>query len=168
MFFQDSTGLLRILVVAPLAYAALVLLLRFGGKRTLSKMNAFDLVITVALGSTLASIITSKQLPLAEGALCLAVLVALQFAISWTGQRLQLVARVVKSEPRLLFHRGHYLEQALRDERLRKEEVLQAMRSQGHLRQDDVEAVVLETDGSLSVVASGSKQGPSTLADLQE
>lgn len=168
MFFQDSTGLVRILVVAPLAYAALVLLLRIGGKRTLSKMNAFDLVITVALGSTLASIITSKQLPLAEGVLCFTVLVLLQFAISWSGRRLPTVANVVRSEPRLLFHRGQYLEQALRDERLRKEEVLQAMRSQGHLRLGDVEAVVLETDGSLSVVASSGTKGGSTLPALHE
>ncbi len=43
MFFDSWAGLLRVLVVGPLAYAALVLLLRVTGKRTLSKMNAFDL-----------------------------------------------------------------------------------------------------------------------------
>ena len=42
MFFDGWTGLLRVLVVGTLAYAALVLLLRVTGKRTLSKMNAFD------------------------------------------------------------------------------------------------------------------------------
>ncbi len=49
MFFDSWAGLLRVLVVGPLAYAALVLLLRVTGKRTLSKMNAFDLIVTVAL-----------------------------------------------------------------------------------------------------------------------
>ncbi len=50
MFFDSWYDLLRILVVGVLAYAGLVLLLRTTGKRTLSKMNAFDLVVTVALG----------------------------------------------------------------------------------------------------------------------
>ena len=42
-FFESWTGLVRILLVAPLAYVALVLILRISGKRTLSKFNAFDL-----------------------------------------------------------------------------------------------------------------------------
>lgn len=67
MFFDGWTGLLRVLVVGTLAYAALVLLLRVSGKRTLSKMNAFDLVVTVALGSTLATVLLSRDVALAEG-----------------------------------------------------------------------------------------------------
>jgi uncharacterized membrane protein YcaP (DUF421 family) len=67
MFFDSWTGMLRVVVVGTLAYAALVLLLRATGKRTLSKMNAFDLVVTVALGSTLATVLLSKDIALAEG-----------------------------------------------------------------------------------------------------
>ena len=69
MFFDSWAGLLRVLVVGTLAYAALVLLLRVTGKRTLSKMNAFDLIVTVALGSTLATVLLSKDVALAEGVL---------------------------------------------------------------------------------------------------
>lgn len=165
MFFQGAAGLVRILLVAPLAYALLVLFLRVGGKRTLSKLNAFDLVVTVALGSTLASVITSKQLPLAEGALSLLLLIVLQVAVSWSARRIPAIAAVVRSEPRLVFHRGHYLERALRDERLRPDELLHAMRSQGFSSVSKVEAVVLETDGTLSVVSS-SPEGPSTSSTL--
>ena len=49
MFFSSWQGLLRVLVVGALAYLLLVVLLRVSGKRTLAKMNAFDLVVTVAL-----------------------------------------------------------------------------------------------------------------------
>ena len=55
--FESWTGLLRVLLVGPLAYAALVLILRVSGKRTLSKFNAFDFVVTIALGLTLATIL---------------------------------------------------------------------------------------------------------------
>lgn len=50
----DMRGLVRILMVGIGGYAALIGVLRLSGKRTLSKMNAFDLIVTVALGSTLA------------------------------------------------------------------------------------------------------------------
>lgn len=55
MLFQGWPGLARTAVVGSMAYAGLVLFLRISGKRTLSKLNAFDLVVTVALGSTLAA-----------------------------------------------------------------------------------------------------------------
>ena len=69
MIFDTWFGLLRVLVVGTAAYAALVLLLRASGKRTLAKLNAFDLVVTVALGSTLATVLLSKDVALAEGLL---------------------------------------------------------------------------------------------------
>ena len=50
----------------------LVIFLRLSGKRTLSKMNAFDLVVTVALGSTLATVLLTKDVALADGALAFA------------------------------------------------------------------------------------------------
>ena len=53
VFFQGWGGIARTLVVGVIAYAGLVLILRLSGKRTLSKLNAFDFVVTVAFGSTL-------------------------------------------------------------------------------------------------------------------
>ena len=81
-FFNDWQGLLRTLVVGVLAYITLVLFLRFSGKRTLSKMNAFDLVMTVALGSTLATVLLTESVALAEGALAFALLIGLQFVVT--------------------------------------------------------------------------------------
>jgi uncharacterized membrane protein YcaP (DUF421 family) len=67
MFFDSWFGLLRVVVVGTLAYVALVVLLRASGKRTLAKLNAFDLIVTVALGSTLATVLLSKSVALLEG-----------------------------------------------------------------------------------------------------
>ena len=74
MYFNGWESLLRTLVVGVLAYVSLVVFLRISGKRTLSKMNAFDLIVTVALGSTLATVLLSKDVALAEGALAFALL----------------------------------------------------------------------------------------------
>src|SRR5688500_4286073 len=104
--FDNWAGLVRLLVITPLAYAALVLSLRISGKRTLSKMNAFDLVVTVALGSTLATIILSQDVALAEGVLAFAMLIGLQLFVTWLSTRSDTVNRLVKSEPSLLLRNG--------------------------------------------------------------
>jgi len=152
MFFDNWHGLLRVLVVGLLAYSAVILVLRVSGKRTLSKMNAFDLVVTVALGSTLATIIMSKDVALLEGALALALLALLQFVVAWTSLRYRWAERVAKSDPRILLRDGVPDDAALRDERVTRDELLAAIRSSGHGSADAIGAVILETDGSLSVI----------------
>ena len=152
MFFDDWFGLLRVVVVGVAAYAALVLLLRVSGKRTLAKLNAFDFVVTVALGSTLATVLLSKDVALAEGLLAFALLVGLQYAVARLSVRSPRFGALVKSEPGLLLHRGRFLDGAMRRERVTREEVVSALRSSGLSRPEDAAAVVLETDGSLSVV----------------
>jgi uncharacterized membrane protein YcaP (DUF421 family) len=83
----DPFLLLRTLLVGSLAYAALVVLLRLSGKRTLSKWNMFDLVVTVAFGSTLATALLSKDTSLMQGVAAFALLVALQWALTWASVR---------------------------------------------------------------------------------
>ncbi|HSJ62934.1 MAG TPA: YetF domain-containing protein [Gemmatimonadaceae bacterium] len=169
MLFSGWEPIGRVLLVGVLAYAALVMLLRVFGKRTLSKMNAFDLVVTVALGSTLATILLSKETALAEGITAFALLIALQFVVSWSSLRAGWFSGLVKSEPALLLHRGEFLDDALRRERITRQEVLAAARAQGARALGEVAAVVLETDGSLSVVMqSDDAHGNSTLAGLRE
>lgn len=152
MFFQNWTGLIRTVIVGVLAYLSLVTMLRVTGKRTLSKMNAFDLIVTVALGSVLATIILSKDVPLAEGVAAFGLLVSMQYIITWLSVRSRRVSRLVKSEPNLLLYKGRFLQEAMRRERVNEEEVHAAIRSQGVAFVEEVEAVVLETDGSISVV----------------
>lgn len=129
-----------------------MLVLRVSGKRTLGKMNAFDLVITVALGSTLASAVLDAGVPLAESVVAFGAFAALQAAVAYGQVRSPRVEALVKSEPRLVVRDGWPLPGALRAERLTEAEVLQAVRASGRGSLDGVAAVVLETDGSLSVI----------------
>lgn len=151
-FFTGWTPIIRTLAVGAAAYVALVVMLRVSGKRTLSKLNAFDLIVTVALGSTLASILTSKDLALAEGAAALGLLIGLQFVVTWLSVRWPWFDRVVKSEPALLLRNGQPLGGALRRERVGEDELLAAIREAGGRSLGDAEAVVLESDGSLSAI----------------
>jgi len=161
MFFESWTGIARVIVVGTLAYLALVVALRIAGKRTLSKLNAFDLVVTVALGSTLATVLISKDVPLAEGVLAFVLLIALQFTMAWSSVRSQTFEGLIKSEPTLLVRDGQPLDAAMRRQRITHEEVMAAIRASGATQWSQVGAAILETDGSISIIRaeSGSEAG---------
>ncbi len=168
MFFDNWAALWRTVIVGALAYLALVTLLRISGKRTLSKMNAFDLVVTVALGSTLATILLSKEVSLAEGVVAFIVLILLQYSVAWLSVRSSSVRHLVKSEPSLLFYRGEYLDHKLRTERVTRDEIRAAIRSQGFGKLTEVEGVVLETDGSFSVITKSTSGATSVFEGVSK
>ena len=154
MFFTDWEGIVRTLVVGVLAYGALVLALRVSGKRTLSKLNAFDLVVTVALGSVLASILLSEGVPLVEGVVAFGLLIALQWVVATLSVRSRGFAKLVRSEPRLLLRDGEALPRAMAEARVTDDEIDAVMRMSGHADRTAVSAVILESDGSFSVLGT--------------
>lgn len=168
MWFDSWSDLVRVAAIGASAYLTVVLVLRLSGKRTLAKLNAFDLVVTVALGSTLATILLSSDVSWAEGALALAVLALLQslvarVTVQWPGARSVLTAR-----PTLLFRDGRALPAALRSERVTMDEVRQAVRASGQGDLREIAAVVLESDGSLSVIPAGKLGDGSSLDGVRD
>ncbi len=166
MWFDSWSDVLRVLLVGPASYLTVVVVLRASGKRTLSKLNAFDLVVTVALGSTLATIFLSKDVSWSEGAAALVVLGVLQLVVALVSSRVPFVRKVVTARPTLLLHDGLLLDDALRTARITGAEIRQAVRGSGAGDLAAIAAVVLETDGSLSVIASAQAGSRSALADV--
>jgi len=165
MLFQAWSDIAHTLVVGVIAYIVIVAMLRISGKRTLAKMNAFDLVVTVALGSTLATVLLSTDVSAVRGAVAMALLVLAQFVVATLSTRSEAFQAFVKSRPRLLLENGVMDRAALRDERVATEEVLAAARAGGYARLEDVGYVVLETDGSFSVLPRGEAE-PTALANV--
>lgn len=152
MFFDSWHDILQVVITGIATYLLLIFFLRISGKRTLSKWNAFDFIVTIAFGSTLAATILSKDVSIAEGAVALALLISLQYMVTWASVRWGWVRSLVKAEPILLVYHGRYNEEVLRSERVSKEEVQAAVRAAGVASVHRVEAVVLETDGNFSVI----------------
>ena len=155
MFYQDWSGIVRTLVVGTLGYAFIVVTLRVVGNRTLAKLNAFDMVVTVAMGSVFASMLLSEGVALLEGAVAFALLCALQFAVAWGSVRSQRFAHLVRSQPVLLVKDGRPLEPALHSSRVTHDELHAVLRSQG-TELKETGAVFLESDGTFSVMKRSS------------
>lgn len=164
MWFDTWSDIVRILAVGAAAYATLVLVLRLTGKRTLAKLNAFDLIVSVALGSILATVLLDTNVTWAEGLTAFGLLTVLQLLITWTSTRVPSSRSVITAKPTLLLRDGQPLEKALREERVTMGELRQAVRATGNGDLADVGAVVLESDGTLSVIPA-EKMGAATALD---
>lgn len=152
MLFDGWSALGRTLLVTVLGYTALLVAVRLGGKRTLAKLNAFDWIVTVAFGSALASVATSQDVSVAEGAVVFGGLVGLQFLIAWLSSRVPPFQRLIKASPVLLVRDGRLLEEPMRRMRVTEVEIYQAVREAGLASPSQAAAVVLETNGGLSVL----------------
>src|SRR5690625_635588 len=156
----------RLILITISAYIGLVIMLRSSGKRTLAKMNAFDFVVTIAIGSVLSIIMMDKTIPLLEGIAALALLIILQYLISWATVNFKSLNSVVRSSPTLLVYDGALIKKNMKKERVAESEILASLRKAGVHAVADVKAVVIESNGDLSVIKKDENKTTQTLQNV--
>ncbi len=152
IFFDSWESIIRTFVITILAYICLIIFLRISGKRTLSKMNAFDFIVTIALGSCLATVSLNKNVALTDGVLVFLILISLQFLITTLSTRFEAIKYIVTNKPILLVYNGEILNDVMKRERITKDELFAAARSNGVTQLEDLAVVVLETTGDITVI----------------
>ena len=158
MWFESWDSLINILITGVVCFIGLIMFLRVAGKRTLTKMNAFDFIMTFTIGSTLATAITSDDITITEGLTALAIIITVQYVIAWLEVRFEWFQKLVKAQPSVLFYDGNFCEKTMRQERITKVEVLAAMRYSGLSDPSQARLVLMETDGQLSVIPQNKKE----------
>ncbi|MEX1062655.1 MAG: YetF domain-containing protein [Balneolaceae bacterium] len=167
LFFESWQGILRTIIITTLAYISIVFFLRGSGKRTLAKMQAFDFIITIALGSSLATVSLNKNVPLAEGALVFLLLIFLQFILTWLSVRIRRVRTIVTATPSLLIYKGQMLGDIMKKERITSEDIYEKVREEGFSGIRDLDAVILETTGEMTIVPSVNTSDTAALGDVK-
>ncbi|PKG36449.1 MULTISPECIES: DUF421 domain-containing protein [Psychrobacter] len=162
LFFDNIDKLGRIVLTTVMVYILIVLTTKISGKRSTSQLNNFDWVVTVMIGSLGASTILLKEIPLIEGMASILVLYLLQFLVTKYASISPQFSSFILSEPRIVFYQGQFLPDAMNAERLTRQEIECAMRSEGINSFDDVEAIVFESDAKLTIIPR-----PSDSADIQ-
>jgi uncharacterized membrane protein YcaP (DUF421 family) len=166
MWFDSWSDVGRVLLVGVASYVCLIVLVRVSGKRTLAQFNAFDYVVTVALGSTLATILLSSDVSFVEGATALCILLGLQVTAALVISRSRSARKLATAEPSLLLWMGSLDHEALRRHRVSREVVEQAARESGEGDLNRLAAVVLESNGRISVVSRQKLGDGSSLASV--
>lgn len=142
----------RILGSAFIIYILLILYIRILGKRSTSELNNFDWIVTVSVGSIVASTVILKDISITEGGLSVLILMLLQFILTKVMYLSKLFREAVKSTPQLLLFEGRFIEKNMKKERILKPEVYAAIRQKGLKSVKQIYAVVLETNSKISVI----------------
>ena len=152
LFFDNIDKLGRIVLTAVTVYVLIVIITKVSGKRSTSQLNNFDWIVTVMIGSLGASTILLKDIPFIEGASSIVALYVMQFLVTKYASISPEFSSFILSEPRIVFYQGQFLPDAMRAERLTRQELECAMRSEGVNSFDDVEAIVFESDAQLTII----------------
>ena len=152
VFFDNIDKLGRIVLTTVMVYVLIVLVTKVSGKRSTSQLNNFDWIVTVMIGSLGASTILLKDIPFVEGISSILVLYLLQFLVTKYASISPQFSSFILSEPRIVFYQGQFLPDAMRAERLTRQEIECAMRSEGMNSFDDIEAIVFESDAKLTII----------------
>jgi uncharacterized membrane protein YcaP (DUF421 family) len=145
-----------IVVRAALMYFFILLITRIVGRRELSSLEPFDLVLLIVVGDLVQQGVTQNDFSFTGLMLAIGTIAVLQAFVSWTGFRSKRVALVLEGEPIVIVQDGKLLGANLERERLDRNEVLETARQQGMGNLDEIAWGILETSGKISFIKKGS------------
>ena len=145
-----------IVLRATAAFVFVFVLLRVIGRRELSTLEPFDLILLVVIGDLLQQGVTQSDMSLTGTALAVGTFAVLVVFTSWLSFRFRAARKVLEAEPIVVIEHGRVVERNLHAERLSLEEVAAAARSQQIATLEDVEWAILEGSGQISFIPRSS------------
>jgi uncharacterized membrane protein YcaP (DUF421 family) len=133
-------------------FAFLLVLTRIIGRRELSSLQPFDLILLIILGDAVQQGLTQDDYSLTGAGLAIGTIAVLQVFVSWLGYRFPRARPVLEGTPIIVVEDGRVIEPNLKRERLTVEEIDEQARLQGIAHLNDVRWAVLETNGQISFI----------------
>jgi uncharacterized membrane protein YcaP (DUF421 family) len=141
-----------IVIRATFAFLFILLLTRIVGRRELSSLEPFDLILLVTIGDLVQQGVTQNDFSVTGLTLAVGTIGLLTVLFSYLPWRFQALRPVLEGEPVILIEDGNVIEKNLRRHRLTQEEVAAEARSQQIDSFDEVRWAVLETNGKISFI----------------
>lgn len=158
--------LFRGLILGPLALVWITFTTRLIGLRTFSKMTAYDFVATIATGSLLAQAAGATEwTSFIQSTIAVSTILASQRLVAAIRFRSDAFRKTIENEPILLMSRGNFHHGAMKGVRVAEADILAKLRQANVAKTSDVEAVILETTGDISVI-HGNAVGETILANV--
>lgn len=145
---QAGLIVLRTLVV----YLFILAGFRLAGKREVGQLAPFDFALILLIANAVQNAMVGPDTSLLGGLVAATVLLGVNFVLGRLAARSRRLERLLRGRARILVYHGKVDEEALREEGLSHEDVLQALREHGCPAITDCRLVVLEVDGTISVI----------------
>ena len=139
---------------AVFVFSFIFLLTRVIGKRELSRLQPFDLVLLIVLGDALQQGLTQDDYSLTSAVLVVGTIAVLQVVVSWISYRFPRTRPILDGEPIIIVQDGKVIERNLKRERLTVEEIAEQARQQQIAHLSDIRFAVLETSGVISFITN--------------
>lgn len=165
MFYNGFEPIYTSIIMSVILYFSIVVLLRLSGKRTLSDLNAFDLLVTITMGSIAATTILSKDTSYVNGIASILTLIILQYVIAKSAVFSRAFSKLIRSKSTLVFYKGEYLEENMKKMRITKNDILQQARQHQGITSNQISSVILESNGKLSVIKNSQEANEEELKD---
>ena len=163
-WFGSSWATVAYVAASTIAvYASALVAVRVAGRRTVARFSAFDVVVTIALGSLIASTAVSRDPSYAEGATAMGTLLVLQVGVAALRQRSAGARRLLDFPPWVVVRNGRMeLPATPLGPQMTADELLSSLRQRGVFNLDGLRLVVIEPTGGLSVEHAGdvNREGP--------
>ena len=143
----------EIVLRTAIVYFFLVLILRVTGKREVGQMSILELIVILVISDAVQNSMVGENTSLWGGLVAVVTLFVADNLLKFAARRSERLRKTLEGEPRLLVRDGRVLQKALREEGIEVDDVRAAARGAGIARLDDVRLAVLETDGSISIIA---------------
>ena len=137
---------------AVVLYAFVFLLTRIVGRRELSSLGPFDLILLIVLGDSIQQGLTQDDYSVTGAVIVVGAIAVLQVLTSYASFRLPFLRPVLEGQPIVVVEDGRPIEKNLNRERISIEELAEEMRKQQIASLDEVQWAVLETGGSISFI----------------
>jgi uncharacterized membrane protein YcaP (DUF421 family) len=141
-----------VVIRAAVIFAFLYLLMRMLGRRELSSMEPFDIILLVVIGDLVQQGVTQSDYSVTGALLAVSTIALLTVLVSWTSFRVRKLRPILAGEPIVLIEDGEVIEKNLRRQRLTVEEVESEARLEQITSLEDVRWAILETNGQISFV----------------
>lgn len=146
-------------------YLFSLLISRSVGKKIITKMNFFDFVMGVSMGSMIANAVVDKDSPVISEVTALSLFTLLTIGVSYLCTKSFWLRKVVNSQPLIVIENGRIVDSNLKKLRTTINELMMKLREKDIFNLDDVEYAIIERDGKLSVLVKANKK-PITPYDL--
>ena len=142
-------------------YLILLVLIRLAGRRTFSRMTAFDFILLLIIGGITQRALLGQDYSMTSALLVIVTLIVMDVGFSLLERDSPAFARIVNGSPMILLEHGRCLEARLRKARMTPDEVLvAARRSHGIERLEDIKFAILEANGDVSIIPAASRGSP--------
>ena len=156
----------RVFITAPISLIVLFLLAKLMGNKQMSELNMFDYINGITIGSIAAELATGEFTDIYDGVMAMVIYSLVAILLTVLSQKSLVLRRFITGKSIIIFDNGKFYNKNLKTAKIDINEILVMCRSKGYFNFDEIQTIVLESNGQLSILPKD-KNRPLTPDDMK-